>query len=68
MEKHEPQDFRDGGLLLTKKLLNQGFLLVKLKSSLRKFCSRHHDLVDRYEISVHNGKIEIIAFVVKFRS
>jgi hypothetical protein len=31
------QDFLDRGLLLTRKLLNQGFLLVKLKSSLRKF-------------------------------
>jgi len=31
------QDFLDKGLLLTRKLLNQGFLLVKLKSSLRKF-------------------------------
>ena len=41
-------------LLLTRKLLNQGFLLVKLKSSLRKFYSRHHDLVDRYGISVTN--------------
>jgi hypothetical protein len=30
----------------------EGFLLVKLKSSLRKFYSRHHDLVDRYGISV----------------
>ena len=27
-------------------------LLVKLKSSLRTFYGRHHDLVDRYEISV----------------
>ena len=31
------QDFLDRGLLLTRKLLNQGFLLVKLKSSLRHF-------------------------------
>ena len=31
------QDFLDRGLLLTRKILNQGFLLVKLKSSLRKF-------------------------------
>jgi hypothetical protein len=30
------QDFLDKGLLLTRKLLNQGFLLVKLKSLLRK--------------------------------
>ena len=34
-------------LLLTRKLLNQRFLLAKLKSSLRTF-----DLVDRYGISV----------------
>ena len=45
-------DFLDRGLLLTRKLLNQGFLLVKLKSSLRKFYGRHHDFVDRYAISV----------------
>ena len=31
------QDFLDRGLLLTRKLLNQGFLFVKLKSSLQKF-------------------------------
>ena len=48
------QDFLDRGLLLARKLLNQRFLLVKLKSSLRKFYSRHHDLVDRYGISVTN--------------
>jgi hypothetical protein len=46
------QDFLDRGMLLTRKLLNQGFLLVKLKSSLRKFYGRHHDLIDRYGISV----------------
>jgi hypothetical protein len=46
------QDFLDRGLLLTRKLLNQGFLLVKLQSSLRKCYGRHHDLVDRYAISV----------------
>jgi hypothetical protein len=28
--------------------------LVKLKSSLRKFYGRHHDLVDRYGISITN--------------
>ena len=46
------QDFLDRELLLTRKLLNQGFLLVKLKELLRKFYGRHHDLVDRYGISV----------------
>ena len=46
------QDFLDRELLLTRKLLDQGFVLVKLKSSLRKFYGHHHDLVDRYGISV----------------
>jgi hypothetical protein len=46
------QDFLDRGSLLTRKLLNQGFLLVKLKSSLRKFYGSHNDLVDRCEIYV----------------
>jgi hypothetical protein len=46
------QDFLDRGLLLSRKLLSQGFLLVKLKSSLRKCFGRHHDLIDRYGISV----------------
>ena len=36
----------------SKKLLNQWFLWAKLMSSLRKFYTRHHDCVDRYEISV----------------
>jgi hypothetical protein len=39
-------------LLPTNMLLNQEFLLAKLKSSLRTFCGRHHDLVDRYGLSV----------------
>jgi len=35
------QDFLDRWLLLKRKLLSQGFLMVKLKSSLRKFYGRH---------------------------
>ena len=46
------QDFCHRGLLLARKLLNQGFLLVKLKLSLRKFYGRYHDLVDLCGISV----------------
>jgi hypothetical protein len=49
------QNFLERGLLLTSKLLNQGFLFVKLKSSLRLFYGSHHDLVDRYGISVKYG-------------
>jgi hypothetical protein len=42
------QDFLDRvlGLLLTRNLLNQGFIMVKLKSSLRTFYGCHHDLVN----------------------
>jgi len=42
------QDFLDRGLLLKMNLLNQRFILAKLKSSLRKFYGHHHDFVDRY--------------------
>ena len=57
------QDVLDRGLLLTKKLLNQGFLLVKLKSSLENVYGRHHDSVDRYGISVSNdhGYVPLVA-------
>ena len=43
-----------GRLPLTRKLLNQGFILVKLKLSLRKFYSRYHDLIIPYGICVTN--------------
>jgi hypothetical protein len=39
-------DFLDIMLLLTKKLLSQGFLGFKLKSPFRKFKGHHHDLVN----------------------
>jgi hypothetical protein len=39
-------------LLLKRKLLNQGFIMVKLKSWLRKYYGRHHDVVNRYGMSV----------------
>ena len=44
-------NFFDQGLLLTRKLLNQGFLVVKLKSSRKKKCSsRYHDLFYEYQV------------------
>ena len=46
------KDFLDSRLLPTRKILNQGILLVELKSSLRKFYGRHHDLIYRYGILV----------------
>jgi hypothetical protein len=58
------QDFPDRGLLLTRKLLNHVFLLGKLKSSLRKFCDRHHVLVDRYSgVRVTRSLVVFICFV-----
>ena len=63
------QDFLGRWLLLTMKLLNQGFLLVKLMSSLRKFYGRHHDLVDRYGISVLTNDYGYVPLVLNtFRS
>jgi hypothetical protein len=46
------RNFLDRGLLMTKKLPNQGLLLTKLKSSLRKYYGRNHDLFNRYGKSV----------------
>jgi hypothetical protein len=51
-DRQKSESANGRGLLLTKKLLNQGFLLVRLKSSLRKFDGRHHDFVNRYRTSV----------------
>jgi len=52
-------DSFDWRLLLTRKLLNQGFLVVKLKSLLRKSYGRHNDLVSRYRVSVSQMTTEI---------
>ena len=46
------QNFLNKGLLLTRKLLHQCFLLVKMTPSLQQVYGRHHDLVDSYGISV----------------
>ena len=43
--------FRDRGLLLTRKLLSQGFLVAKWKS-LRKLYGYHHHLINRYEYHI----------------
>ena len=54
------QDFLNRGLLLTRTVLKQGFISVNLKSSLRKFNDRHHDMVNRYGISVSQITTDII--------
>ena len=57
-------DFLDRELLLTRKLLNQGFLVDKLKSSLRKFFDRQDNLVNHCDTSVTNDH-RYVPFVVK---
>ena len=52
-------DCLDRRLLITKNLLNYGFLLAKLKSWLRKFLSGHIDLVNRYGISVSQMSMDM---------
>ena len=45
------EDFFDRWLMLTRKVLNHGFLLVKFKPSLRNNCYRYRrDLIDPYRI------------------
>ena len=46
-------DFFDRELLLTRKLPKQGFLVIKLKSSLWKFYGRNHDLLAVTEYLFH---------------
>ena len=45
-------DFVDRGIILSRKLPLQGYESIKLKSTLKKFYGRHHELVDRYNVSV----------------
>ena len=47
-------DFLDRSQLLTQTLLKQGYVAPRLKSSIQKFYDRHHNLVDRYKISISN--------------
>ena len=58
------QDFLDRVLLMIRKLLNQGFLLVKLKLSLRTFSCRHHDLVNCYRITMSQMTSDMFHFTV----
>ena len=44
-------DLLDGDQLLTQKLLKQGYVAHRLKSSPQIFYGRYHNRVDRYEIS-----------------
>jgi hypothetical protein len=45
--------------LLTDKLMRQGYVAKRLKSSLLKFYGRHQDLVDRYETTVSQMQTDV---------
>ena len=42
-------DFVERGILLSQKLLRQGYESIKLRSSLKKFYGRHHELIGHYD-------------------
>ena len=46
------KDFTTRGKLLTTKLLQQGYVCNRLKSTIKKFYGRHHDILDKYGRSV----------------
>jgi len=55
-------DFRDMAKLLMQKLLNQGYVAPMLRSSVQNFYSRHHNLVDLYEISISQMTMDLLLF------
>ena len=58
--------FLDRTEILTQKLLTQGYNALRLKSSLQKFYGRHHNLVDRYEISISQMTMDLLLFTHMF--
>ena len=57
------QDFIDRGKLLTNKSFSQGYRKAKLVSTVKKFCGRHHDLVDPYNVDVSKLISDLMASV-----
>jgi hypothetical protein len=45
--------------VLAQKLLKQGYLAARVKSSLQKLYGLHHNLVDRYEISISEMTMDL---------
>ena len=52
-------DFLYRARTLTNKLLEQGYVATRLKSSLQKFYGHHHELVDRYGVSISTMKTDL---------
>ena len=53
----------DRGKLLINKLLSQGYRRAKFVSIVLKFCARHHDLVDPYNVAVSKPVFDLLASV-----
>ncbi len=41
------------------KLLEQGYVVIRLRSSLQKFYGRHHELVDKYGVTISNMRNDL---------
>ena len=52
--------------LATQKLLIQGYVVPCLQSSLQNSYGRHHDLVDRFEISISQMTLVLFDFTCYF--
>ena len=58
------QDFLEREFLLTRKLLNQGFTVVNMKTSLRKFYGLHRDFVNRYGVTNDLGYVQFVVITI----
>jgi lysophospholipase L1-like esterase len=56
-------DFLGSTQLLTQKLLKQGYIAPRLKSWLQTFYGRHHNLVDRYKISISQMTMDLLLYI-----
>lgn len=61
------RDFLDRLLLLSGKRLSQGSIVVMLRSPLRQFLGRHHDLVKHYGVSVSEMTTDVPFVVITIR-
>jgi hypothetical protein len=52
-------DFLNRAKTLSQKLLGQGYVQPLLVSSLQKLYGGHHDIIERYEVSVSQMRIDI---------
>ena len=55
------KDFVYRAKLLSQKLLTQGYVQPMLISSLKKFYGRHHNLTDRYGVSVSQMRLDVFS-------